>query len=163
MSWALKIGEAYNNTFVNNWEYYPLSQNEIQFLKDDILAYADHRLIKLITHKDKVIGFLLGFPDVSAAMKRHNGRLTPWAMVDLLRESKRTKWLSLNGAGILPAYQGRGGNALLYSEMLKWLDDYSFEHVEQTQMAETAVQIRRDMVNLGVQPYKNHRVYHKNI
>jgi len=163
MSWALKIGEAYNNTFVNNWEYYPLSQNEIQFLKDDILAYADHRLIKLITHKDKVIGFLLGFPDVSAAMKRHNGRLTPWAMVDLLRESKRTKWLSLNGAGILPEYQGRGGNALLYSEMLKLLDDYSFEHVEQTQMAETAVQIRRDMVNLGVQPYKNHRVYHKNI
>lgn len=163
MSWALRIGKAYNQTFINNWEYYPLSDNEIQYVKDDILAFADHRLIKIITHKDDIVGFLLGFPDVSAAMKRHNGRLTPWAMADLLLEAKRTKWISLNGAGILPEYQGRGGNALLYSEIYKTIKDYGFLHAEQTQMADTAVQIRKDMVNLGVKIYKSHRVYHKTI
>ena len=163
MSWALKIGEAYNKTFVNNWEYYPLTDNEIQFLKDDILAFADHRLIKIITHKDDIVGFLLGFPDVSAAMKRHNGRLTPWAMADLLREAKRSRWISLNGAGILPEYHGRGGNALLYTEIYKTIMDYGYLHAEQTQMADTAVQIRKDMVNLGVEIYKSHRIYHKSI
>ena len=161
MSWALKIGEAYNKTFVNNWEYYPLTDSEIQFLKDDILAFADHRLIKIIMHKDDIVGFLFGFPDVSAAMKRHNGKLTPWAMADILLEAKRTKWISLNGAGILPEYHGRGGNALLYTEIYKTIMDYGYLHAEQTQMADTAVQIRKDMVNLGVEIYKSHRIYHK--
>jgi len=163
MDWAWRIGNAYNKTFINNWEYYPLSDNEIKFFADDILAYADHRLIKIITYKDEVVGFLLGFPDVSAAMQRARGSLTPWAMADILLEMKRTKWISLNGAGILPQFQGRGGNALLYEEIYKTIQDYGFHHAEQTQMAETAVQIRNDMVNLGVQPYKNHRVYHRSI
>lgn len=162
MQWAYKIGKAYNDTFVNNWEYYPLSEREIEYVRDNILAFADHRLIKLITYKEEtVVGFLLGFPDVSAALQRHGGRLTPWAMVDLLLEMKRTKWISLNGAGVLPEYQGRGGNALLYTEMEKTLRGSHFEHAEQTQMADTAVQVRRDMVNIGAKIYKVHRIFHK--
>jgi len=162
MGWALRIGRAYNDTFINNWEYYPLSEKEIEYVKNNILAFADHRLIKLITYKDeKVIGFLLGFPDVSAAMQRHGGRLTPLAMVDLLLEMRRTEWISLNGVGVLPEYQGRGANALMYVEMEKTLQDFHFKHAEQTQMADTAVQVRKDMENIGAKIYKVHRVYHR--
>jgi hypothetical protein len=32
-----------------------------------------------------------------------------------------------------------------------------------TQVAETAVQMRHDLVNLGGKMYKNHRDYHKKI
>ncbi len=162
LKWALKIGKAYNDTFVNNWEYYPLSQREIEFVRDDILAFADHRLIKIITYKDEqVVGFLLGFPDVSSSLQRHGGRLTPWALVDLMLEMRRTNWLSLNGVGILPEFQGRGGNALLYTEMEKTMRQFHFDHVEQTQMADTAVQVRRDMASLGAEIYKAHRIFHK--
>jgi hypothetical protein len=162
MDWALRIGEAYNNTFVNNWEYYPLSTAEIQFVKSNILAFADHRLIKLITYKDdEVIGFLLGFPDVSAAMQRHGGKLTPWGIADLMLEMRRTEWISLNGVGVLPKYHGRGANALMYVEMEKTLRDFKFKHAEQTQMADTAVQVRKDMEKVGARIYKVHRVYHR--
>ncbi len=161
-AWAKKIGESYNKTFVNNWEYYPLTQREIDYALES-LAVADPRLIKIITYEDEVVGFLFGFPDVSKALQRANGRLTPWAIVDILIEMKRTKWISLNGAGILPEYQGRGGNALLYSEMEKTVHDYGYEHYELTQVAESAVQMRKDLINLGGIPYKNHRVYHKKI
>lgn len=161
-SWAKKIGESYNKTFINNWEYYPLTRREIDYALES-LAVADPRLIKVITYEDEVVGFLFGFPDVSKALQRANGRLTPWAIVDILIEMKRTKWISLNGAGILPEYQGRGGNALLYSEMEKTVHEYGFEHYELTQVAESAVQMRKDLINLGGIPYKNHRVYHKKI
>ena len=60
---------------------------------------------------------------------------------------------------ILPEYQGLGGNALLYSQMEKTVRQTGFEHAELTQVAETAVQMRRDLENLGSTPYKNHRVY----
>jgi hypothetical protein len=108
MSWALRIGRAYNETFINNWEYYPLSDKEIDYVKNNILAFADHRLIKLITYKqEEVIGFLLGFPDVSAAIQRNGGRLTPWGIADMMLEMRRTEWISLNGVGVLPKYHGR--------------------------------------------------------
>lgn len=159
--WAWEIGNTYNQTFVNNWEYYPLTDREIQFLVDNLLVVADPRLIKIILHKERIVGFLFAFPDVSAALQRHDGRITPWALVDIFLEMKRTKWVSLNGVGIIPELQGRGGNALLYSEIQKTICDFGFDHAEETQMADTATQVRKDMETLGVKIYKVHRIFHK--
>jgi hypothetical protein len=163
-SWADRIGKAYNKTFVNNWEYYPLTEREVKFVVDTIILVADHRLIKIIIHDQDVVGFLLGFPDVSAALQRARGHLLPFGIIDLLLEMRRTDWISVNGAGILPEFQGRGGNALLYSEMEKTVREtpgFHFKHADMTQVAETAVQMRADLINLGGKPYKNHRVFRR--
>lgn len=161
--WAPRIGEAYNNAFVNNWEYYPLTPREIKFILDNILVIADPRLIKIITSGDQVVGFLFGFHDVSAALQRAKGRLFPFGLIGLLLELRRTKWVALNGAGILPEFQGRGGNALLYNEMDKTIREFGFQHADLTQVANTAVQMRNDLVNLGGELYKTHRVYERAI
>jgi hypothetical protein len=161
--WAPKIGDAYNRTFVDNWEYFPLSDNDINYVLDTILLIADPRLIKIITYDDQVVGFLFGFHDLSAALQRAKGRLFPFGIVDILLEKYRTNWIALNGAGILPEFQGRGGNALLYSEMEKTINEYNFEHADLTQVAETAVQMRSDLESIGGKPYKNHRVFRKKI
>lgn len=158
-AWAARIGQAYNQAFVDNWEYYPLSEREIQFVLDNVLTVADPKLIKLIAHGERVVGFLFAFPDLSAAIQRSRGRLLPFGLLDLLLEFRRTKWVALNGAGVLPEFQGRGGNALLYSEMEKTVRQAGFRHADLTQVAESAVQMRRDLVNLGGVPYKNHRVF----
>ena len=162
-AWAKRIGSAYNRAFVNNWEYYPLTDNEINFLLQNILTVADPRLIKVITHDDEAVGFLFGFPDLSAALQRSRGRLLPFGIIDLLLEMKRTKWIALNGAGILPEFQGRGGNAVLYDEMEKTLREYNYQHADLTQVAESAVQMRKDLENIGGKAYKNHRVFIKNL
>ncbi|MBN1262713.1 MAG: hypothetical protein JXB35_18670 [Anaerolineae bacterium] len=160
-SWSRRIGEAYNGAFVNNWEYYPLTQRELDFVVGNILTIADPRLIKIIMHEDDIVGFLFGFPDISAALQRAGGRLTPWALVDILREVGRAKTVALNGAGILPEFHGIGGNALLYAEMDRTIRDYNFENAAMIQIAETAVQMRSDLQNLGAQEYQNHRVYQR--
>ncbi len=161
--WIKPLGHAYNQAFVANWEYYPLSEKEVDFVVNNIIMVADARLIKVIMHKDQIVGFLFGFPDVSAALQRAQGRLTPWAIADLLLEMRRTSWIALNGAGILPEFQGVGGNALLYAEMENTLRAYHFAHADLTQVAETAVQMRHDLENVGGKMYKNHRVYRKRI
>lgn len=159
VAWAPRIGQAYNQAFVNNWEYYPLTEREVKFVLDNLMIVADPRLIKIITHDDEVVGFVFAFHDISAALQRARGHLFPFGLFDLLLEMRRTKWVALNGAGILPEFQGRGGNALMYSEMEKTMREFRFEHADLTQVAETAVQMRQDLVNLGGKPYKNHRVY----
>jgi hypothetical protein len=159
LKWAGRIGEAYNKTFVNNWEYYPLSEREIKFTIDSILMVALPQYIKIITYDDNVVGFMLAFPDISREMQRHGGKLTPWALVDFLIGLRRAKFVSLNGVGVLPEYHGRGGNTLLYSEMEKVLQESQFTEGELTQMADTAVQVRKDVITAGGKIWKVHRIY----
>lgn len=158
-AWTERIRTAYNRAFAHNWEFYPISEREAEFLMDNAISLSDPRLIKIIVREDEMVGFLFGFPDVSAALQRAHGRLTPWALVDLFLEMRRTKWLALNGAGLIPEFHGVGGNALLYAEMENTIRERGFEHADLTQVAETAVQMRRDLENVGGKMYKNHRVY----
>jgi len=162
VQWAQRIGETYNRTFINNWEYYPFSQGDIDYAVQNVFMVADYRLIKLIMHGEDIVGFLFAFPDASAALQRANGRLFPFGIVDLLLEMKRTKTVAANGMGVLPEFQGTGGNALLYYELGKTvLDYYDFKFVEMSQVAETTRQMRADLKNLNGVEYKNHRVYRK--
>lgn len=162
--WAPRIGHAYNKAFIHNWEYYPFTEGDVKYAVDNVFLVADHRLIKIILHKDEIVGFLFAFPDVSAALQRAKGRLFPFGIIDLLLEMKRTRTISGNGMGILPDHQGKGGNALLYYEMGKTVFGFNqFKHVEMTQVAETTHQMRADLKNLNGVEYKNHRVYHKAI
>jgi hypothetical protein len=159
-NWAKPIGAAYNKAFVNNWEYYPLTDHEIDLLVSNLMMVTEASLVKIITHADEVVGFVFAFADVSAALQRARGQINPLSLADLLIDMRRTKWVALNGGGILPEYHGRGGNALLYVEMEKTMRESGrFQHAELTQIAETAVQMRRDVERLGGRLYKNHRVY----
>ncbi len=159
-AWAPKIGAAYNKAFVNNWEYYPLSKEEIDLVVSSVLTIVIPEMLGVILHDDEVVGFTFPFPDVSAAMQKNKGKLGPIEILRLLREIKRTNWIAFNGIGILPEYQGLGGNAVLFQHLDRSMrSENQFEHCELTQVAETAVQMRKDLINLGVHFYKNHRVF----
>lgn len=164
LKWADRIGQAYNHAFVNNWEYYPLTKREVDFVVENIMTVADHRLIKIIVNGENVVGFLFAFHDVSAALQRAKGKLFPFGLPDLLLEMRRTQTVAVNGMGILPEFQGHGGNALLYYAMGKTLLEFQqFIHVEMTQVAESTEQMRADLKNLNGVEYKNNRVYHKTL
>ena len=93
-------------------------------------------------------------------------RVTARELAEHFEVSVRTVYRdveTLNGAGILPEFQGRGGNALLYSEMEKTIREAGFEHADLTQVAESAVQMRQDLINVGGKQYKNHRVYKRDL
>jgi len=171
LTWMPRFLDTYNRTFVKNWEYYPLTTREVDFVADNIFQLLNHDLIKIITHADRVVGFVLAFPDISAALQRTRGYIppfsfldpypSPWALVDILLELNRTDWVAVNGAGILPEFRGAGGNVLLYTEMEKTISARhdQFKFGELCQVAETTKEMRADLINMGGKPYKNHRVY----
>ncbi len=160
-AWSWRIGKAYNKAFVQNWEYAPLTEREIKMVVDTLELVADPHLIKIMTHGDEVVGFGLAFPDAARALQRSHGRLFPFGLVDILLEMRRTKWVAINAGGVLPEFHGLGANALLYSAGNKMVRTGQFTHAALYQVAETAVQMRRDLENLGAIPYKSHRVYRR--
>lgn len=160
---APSIRDAYNRAFACNWEYYPLSEREVNLLVEQLAGLVDPRFVKFISNGDRMVGFLFSFPDVTTALRKARGRLTPWAIVRLLLALRRTDLVAINGAGILPEYQNRGGNALLYTEIESTIRDSRFSRATLVQVAETAVQMRRDLEGLGAEPLKTHRIYGRDV
>ena len=158
------LGKVYNESFQSHGdEFYPLSDAEIRQVTSDLVGVADPSLIKLLVSKGEIAGFLFGFPDLSGALQRSRGRITPWGIIDLLLEYRRTRWLVVNGAGILPQYQRLGGNALLYYMLEKIGTQKRFLFVDATQIAETTELMLSDMATLGAKVYKVHRLYQRKL
>jgi len=157
------IQRIYNEAFANIWGYYPADEAEMALVADRLIAISDPRLIKLVFKGDEIAGFLFAFPDLSAAIQRCRGRLWPLGWLDLLREAKRTRWLNVNGLGLLPRYQGLGATAILYSELVKSVSDFHFEHCDVVQVAEDNVKSLGEMKAIGVNWYKRHRVYRRTL
>ena len=161
---AAAIGRIYNESFSSHGdEFYPLSGKEIRQITNDLTTVADPSLIKLLVSKGEIAGFLFGFPDLSAALQRARGRITPWGIIDLLLEYRRTRWLVVNGAGILPRYQRLGGNALLYYMLEKIASARRFLYVDAVQIAESTELMLADVKTLGAKVYKVHRIYKRDL
>jgi hypothetical protein len=88
----------------------------------------------------------------------------PFGWLAMLRELKRTDWLNINGAGLIPEYRGSGGMAILYSEMFKSVKESGqFKHAEVIQIGVENESMQRDLENFGIDFYKTHRTYQKSL
>jgi hypothetical protein len=159
--WIYRIGKVYNESFSDNWEYCPLTQEEMDVVADRLIAIADPRLIKLVMKEDEIVGFAFAFPDISAAIQRTKGRVWPFGWIHLLREFKRTKWINLNGLGLLEGHRGVGANTVLYTELDKSVKDFGFEHADVVQVEENNTKSLGEMAAIGVKWYKRHRIYRR--
>jgi len=154
-----RLQAMYNASLEGTTGNAPLTDEEIQTLADQIQWFADPKLIKIVLKDDEPVGFLLAYPDISAAVQRAGGRLFPFGWIDLLLELKRTKWVNVNGAGIVEKYRGLGGTALLFSEMRKSVVEGGFEHADIVQVGVENEKMQREMRDLGIDFYKMHRLY----
>jgi hypothetical protein len=154
-----QLRDLYNGALEGTTGNVPLTDDEALTMADQILWFADPRLIKIIYHGDEPVGFLFAYPDISAAIQRTRGRLLPTGWVHLLLELRRTRWLNINGMGLLEKYRGIGGTALLFSEMHKTLMQSRFEHVDVVQIGVENDRMQNEMQNFGVKFDKRHRLY----
>jgi len=155
------IRRVYEQAFVQVPDYYPITEEDIEAMIDRMAAIADPSLIKMVTKGGEPIGFLIAYPDVAAAVQRIKGRLWPLGWLQVLLEARRTEWVTFNGVGVIPAYQGAGINAVLYTELAKTVlsERFNFQHGDAVQAAETNAGSIGDGNAFGVEWYKTHRVY----
>jgi len=158
------LRELYNGARVGTSGTYPLSDEEAEVMANQLLWFADPRLLKIVMKDEKPVGFLLAYPDLSAALQKTRGRLFPFGWLTLLLELKRTDWVNINGMGMLEEYRGLGGTAILFSEMHKTVSESGrFKHAELVQIGVENDRMLRELRDLGVDFYKTHRVYRKSL
>jgi len=139
---------------------YQLTHKEIDHVVKDLLTVAKPELMKVVLHKGKVVGFLLGFCDLTRAIQKSMGKINPLSIFRLLREYKKTDTILINGMGILPEFQGIGANMLLYAEMERTIrDNPQFKHLEMVQIQEVTAKMLSNVNTLRGEVAKIHRMY----
>jgi GNAT superfamily N-acetyltransferase len=151
--------ELYNSALSGTTDTFPITEEETNLMAQQMISFADPSLIKIVLKGDEIVGFLFGYPDPSAAIRRCKGKLFPFGWLDILIELRRTKWINLNGAGLLEKYRGSGGTALLFAEMYKSVRDSKYRFADVVQIGADNDKMQREIGGLGIDFYKTHRMY----
>ena len=155
-----KLKDLYNSALRGTGGNAPITDDEADAMASQLLWFSDPRLVKIVMKADEPVGFLMAYPDISAALQKTKGRVFPFGWITLLREFKRTDWVNLNGMGLIPEYRGSGGTAILYSEIFKSATETGqFNHGEVVQIGMENAKMQREMENFGIDLYKMHRTY----
>jgi hypothetical protein len=156
--------KLYNNSLGGSEGMVSLTEEEMDSMANQLIWLADPKLVKLVMKGDQAVGFLLAYPDISPALQKTGGRLFPFGWLALLLELRRTDWININGAGLLPEYRGSGGTAILYSEMFKSVtENPRYRHAEVVQIGVENENMQREMENFGIDFYKMHRTYQRDL
>lgn len=163
------LKNLYNGALEGTQGTYPLEEDEIKVMKEQLLHFADPSLIKIVMkisssslEDDKPVGFLLAYPDISTAVQKTKGNLFPFGWLQMFLEAKKTDWIDINGAGMLNEYRGLGGTAILFSEMYKTIrSKKQFKHAEFIQIGADNDRMLRELKDLGCEITKIHRLYKK--
>lgn len=160
-SWIPRVAAVYNDSFIENHEFFPLTEAEIAMMGESLIAIADPQLIKLVMHGEQVVGFVFAYHDLSPALQKSGGRLFPVGWIYILQERRRAEWVNIHGIGLLPEFQRLGGDALLFSELAHTLIDFGFKKADIVMVNDKNIASRSDLEAIGIQWYKTHRNYRR--
>ncbi|MGB9668853.1 MAG: hypothetical protein ACPL0B_00570 [Anaerolineales bacterium] len=162
-SWIHRVAEVYSKAFSQNYSFIYPTDAEIEMIAHSIISIADPPLVKIVMKGNDVIGFLISYHDLSRGIQRAKGELMPFGWFWILLEKRLTKWLNINGGGVLPEYQGSGATTILYTELQKSIQKYHFKYIEVVQVDERNHDSFSEMEKIGVKWYKRHRNYVMNL
>ncbi len=158
-----KLKDLYNNALGGTEGNVPITSEEALKMANQMLRFADPELIKVVMKGEKPVGFLFAYPDVSEAIQKIRGRIFPFGWITLLKSLKTTEWVNVNGAGIIEEYRGLGGTAILFSELQKTIKRKQFKHADLVQIGMENDNMQRELRDLGIDFYKKHRLYERDL
>jgi len=161
-----KVFDLLNATYKDLYGFSELSDRQIDKLVNDYIKIADLNLVTAVMDGDKMVGFGITFPSFSRAMqKTRDGRFLPFGWWHMLRVLKwhKTPIVDLLLIGVLPDYRGKGANALIFDDLIRWFQRYHFEWAETGPQMESNEGVLSQWQYLESTQHRRHRCYRKNI
>jgi len=154
--------QLYNDSLAGPAGNAKLTDEDMETMVSQLLWIADPHLVKMIYKENKPVGWMLGYPDIGAALQRTKGRVFPFGWLQILIEKNRTPWIDLNGIGIIDEYQRLGGTAILIDELYKSvMNSDQYHYAELLQFREENIKILLEVGNFDIDFHKIHRLYEK--
>jgi hypothetical protein len=161
--YIVPVLELMNQTFMEIYGFVPLTDPEKKEFAARYLMILDPKFIKVVEAKDGLIGFAIGMPDISEGIKRAKGKMLPFGIFRILRESKRSKKLLMLLGGVRKAYRGKGIDVLMAVKIFQSCIDHKMESIDLHLVLEDNYKMRAECERIGGKVIKRFRIYRKDL
>ena len=165
-----KVLEVVNKTFGNLYGYSQMTEAQIDEYLKMYFPVLDMNLLCLIedwnTPNHEVIGVGISVSSMTRALQKcRKGRLWPFGWWHCIRALKMRKaeCVDMMLVGILPEYQQKGANALLFYDLIPWYQKYGFKWGETNVEMETNEKVQSQWQYLEHHQHKRRRCFKKSL
>ena len=158
------LNALFNKAREHNWGFVPLTDEEFRERVREMRMIVDPEFMYLAEADGKVIGCLMGLPDINPILKKCNGRLLPLGWLHFLLGRRKCKGARLFGSALLPEYRQSGALALLFDMLTEKHPDLGYSPLECSWIAESNQRNLDTLTHLlALEPHKRYRVYTRDI
>jgi len=149
-----------NRSIAQNWGFYPATAAEGRAMARDMRQIIDPEVVLLAEERDgRAIGFAISLPDINVLLRGLGGRLLPFGWLKVMRGIKRLKQYRMWALGVVPEYQRRAVDALLYRKTYEALYPRGGVRLEANYVLEDNAPMNNALHNLGLTLLRRYRVY----
>ncbi len=142
----------------------PISPDMRRELVDQFMLIVNKEFLFIICDEnERVVAFGLCFPGIGSAVKKSGGRLTPLALLKLLKIVKKPEVIDLGLVAVRPEYQGTGINAVIVQGLVDMLTGGKAERAETNLNLETNDAVIAQWKYFNARQHKRRRSYLKKI
>lgn len=166
MPYAQKVFETLNKSYTPLYGFAPLTQKQIDYYINMYIPMLRFDLVTLIVREedDAVVGFGISLPSLSRALQKARGHLFPFGWIHLLKALKtKPKVVDLYLTGVLPEYQNKGVNALLFNDLIPVYRSVGAVYAESNPELETNNAVQAQWDYFKREHHKTRRAFIKRI
>ncbi len=161
--YIVPILELMNKTFAEIYGFVPLNDKEKKDFAARYIHILDPKFIKAVKKDGEIMGFAIGMPDLSAGIKACRGRLIPFGIFKVLRESKRSRKLIMMLGGVKKEFRGKGIDVLMGVKILQDAINSRMETIDSHLVLEDNLRMRGEYERIGCRVVKKFRIYQKDL
>ena len=154
------IDKGYENLY-GTVPFTEAMKNEI--IKSFKLIVDTKHVAIILDENDKAVCIGVCFPSIARAVQKSRGKLTPLALIRLLRAIKHPSVIDFGLIAVDPTYLNRGVSTAISAEILKILQDDSIEYAETNLNLEDNAAIQNQWKRFKEVKHKRRRAYVKKI
>jgi hypothetical protein len=155
------FNEAWNTT--NNHGWVPLTDEEFDFITHSLKPITDPELVIMAKKGDQVVGGMICLPDWNEVFKSWKGHVFPFNFIQLFTKKRSMKCLRIVILGVLPEYQKKGLDVVMYYEIMRRGLDKGMTWAEASYIVEDNMPMFKPLMNIGGEIYKKYWVMEKSI
>ncbi len=154
------LDEAYKDLYGT----VPFTEGMKKLIISNFLLIVDLKHVAVILDESgKVVCLGICFPSIAKAVQPSGGRLTPLALIRLLKAIKKPKILDLGLIAVAPEYMNRGVSVAISAELLRMLREDGIEYAETNLNLETNHAIQNQWKRFRQVQHKRRRSYVKRL
>ena len=166
LPYAHRIFDTLNQAYSVLYGVSELSREQIDYYVRMYIPMLRYDYVTVIVREedDKVVGFGITLPNLSRALQKAKGRLFPFGWAHLLRALKmKNPVVDLYLIGVIPEYQNKGVNALLFDDLIPIFHKNGIRYAESNPELETNAAVQMQWNYFERKHHKTRRAWIKEI